>query len=388
MLSERHRAALLDCEVTGDGRILWDLEIPYRIPATNRVEWLHSTGYAEHRWGRLVRLVGAVQRVTERKLVEQDRARNYNLRLVPADIIADAVISTDRHGLVSWLNPIAERMTGWSLTDARGRASGSIFRISNGETGAHAQDPVLTCLIEKRGVGLEDVATLTGRDGRRYGVDYVAQPIRDAEGTVLGGVLVFVDVTEARHQRRAMTQSMPIDPPKRLVDGPALVTHLSRVLKRGSLAGENALLYVQLAHFERIKASCPPAVIDALIADMTKILFKSARLEDTIAQLAPARFGVLLHGCGPEAAIRVAQAVRERVQRYRLKAESRLEIDASIGLVSLDAVWGSPREVLKAAHTACQDAMRAGRSGARLPTERPPAQAPSGSISGARPESK
>lgn len=112
--------------------------------------------------------------------------------------IGDAVISTDAAGRVTFLNPIAERLTGWTSAEATGRPLPEVFRIVNEQTRRMVENPAERALREGVIVGLANHTILLARDGRETAIDDSAAPIRDSVGTVIGAVLVFRDVAERR----------------------------------------------------------------------------------------------------------------------------------------------------------------------------------------------
>jgi PAS domain S-box-containing protein len=112
--------------------------------------------------------------------------------------IGDAVIATDEQGLVRLMNTVAERLTGWTLAEAAGRPIEEVFRIVNEETRRPAENPALRALRDGAITGLANHTVLLGRAGDEAPIDDSAAPIRDADGAVLGVVLVFRDVAERR----------------------------------------------------------------------------------------------------------------------------------------------------------------------------------------------
>jgi PAS domain S-box-containing protein len=116
--------------------------------------------------------------------------------------VGDAVLTTDVAGRVTFLNPVAERLTGWNREEALGQPLGAIFRIVNEQTRRPVEDPATRALREGTVVGLANHTLLIGRDGTERPVDDSAAPIRDEAGAVAGVVLVFRDVTERRRLER------------------------------------------------------------------------------------------------------------------------------------------------------------------------------------------
>ncbi|MGH7524916.1 MAG: CHASE3 domain-containing protein [Gemmatimonadales bacterium] len=121
--------------------------------------------------------------------------------------IGDAVITTDTTGVVSNLNPVAEALTGWSAAEARGHNLDDVFRVVHEVTRAPASNPALQALREGTVIGLANHSVLIARDGVEHPVDDSAAPIRDADGRVLGAVLVFRDISERREAESRLREA-------------------------------------------------------------------------------------------------------------------------------------------------------------------------------------
>lgn len=142
--------------------------------------------------------------MVRRDLSEQALLREHETLRVTLASIGDAVVVTDSVGRVSFMNPIAETLTLWSLEDARGRHLREIFRIYNEESGAVVEDPVTRVLETGAIVGLANHTVLRRRDGSELPIDDSAAPIRLGEDAVLAGVvLIFRDITQKRIADRA-----------------------------------------------------------------------------------------------------------------------------------------------------------------------------------------
>jgi PAS domain S-box-containing protein len=121
--------------------------------------------------------------------------------------IGDAVITTDPHCKVTFLNPVAEKLTGWPLAEARGRVLGEIFNIVNEDTRKPADNPVDKVLKTGAIVGLANHTALIARDGSEISIEDSAAPIRDLRGDFAGAVMVFHDVTRRRRAERDLRAS-------------------------------------------------------------------------------------------------------------------------------------------------------------------------------------
>ena len=118
--------------------------------------------------------------------------------------IGDAVIATDTEGRVTFVNPVAEQLTGWPMDAARGRPLEEIFHIVNEATRHRVENPALRALKEGVIVGLANHTILIARDGAERPLDDSAAPIRGAHGQIIGAVLVFRDITEKKLAEQAI----------------------------------------------------------------------------------------------------------------------------------------------------------------------------------------
>jgi diguanylate cyclase (GGDEF)-like protein/PAS domain S-box-containing protein len=143
----------------------------------------------------------------ERQLATRDlREREENLS-VTLDSIGDAVIVTDARGRVTRMNPVAEQLTGWPMTEAAGRDLAEIFPIANAHTGAAAENPVHKVFATGKIVGMANHTVLSSRDGTQYQIADSAAPILTSDGTVQGVILVFRDITEEYALNQALKES-------------------------------------------------------------------------------------------------------------------------------------------------------------------------------------
>jgi PAS domain S-box-containing protein len=118
--------------------------------------------------------------------------------------IGDAVITTDRNSFIQNMNPVAEALTGWSETEARGKKIEEVFHILNEDTHTPVLNPVSRVLSEGMIIGLANHTVLLSKDGREIPIADSGAPIKDKNGVVTGVVLVFRDQTKERHAQRAL----------------------------------------------------------------------------------------------------------------------------------------------------------------------------------------
>jgi PAS domain S-box-containing protein len=148
--------------------------------------------------GRTIGVVLIFRDVTEERRAEEALNEQREWYETTLQSIGDAVIATDAQARIVFMNPIAERLTGWTLHRARGRDCGEVFRIINEGTRQPVESPVSRVLLDRVIVGLANHTVLIAADGTEVPIDDSAAPIRARDGRVIGTVLVFRDISERR----------------------------------------------------------------------------------------------------------------------------------------------------------------------------------------------
>jgi diguanylate cyclase (GGDEF)-like protein/PAS domain S-box-containing protein len=345
---------------------------------TPMFESMHRMRHADGEWrwvigracarlderGRLRRLVGVELDVTERRLYEEALFREKERAQITLQSIGDGVVTTDAHGRVEYLNPVAEELTGWRLEDSLGRSIDEIFRAFHEETCEPLENPMAVAVRRARSVKSLRPMLLIRRDGNELYVESTASPIRDGTGQVTGGVLVFHDVSESRELNRRLTYHASHDVLTGLVNRREFETRLERALKSARARETSyALCYLDLDQFKIVNDTCGHAAGDALLGQVGALLKSKVRWRDTLARLGGDEFGVLLESCSLEEALRTAETLREAVRNFRYTYEDRnFRLGASIGVVPITADNEDVASLLSAADSACGAAKEAGRN--------------------------
>jgi PAS domain S-box-containing protein len=140
------------------------------------------------------------------QLYQEAREQRARLAITLASI-GDAVIATDSQGRVTFMNPVAEALTGWPREQAQGLALATVFQIMNEQTRQPIESPIARVLREGVVVGLANRTILVARDGAERPIDDTGAPIRDERGELIGVVLVFRDITDRRRAEAALYES-------------------------------------------------------------------------------------------------------------------------------------------------------------------------------------
>ncbi len=188
---------------SGDPRL-----ICFHERENGRDRWLNvraSTVLDKSRKARLV--ITLFQDITAFKDAQKQLETEHERYRVTLTGIGDGVIATDTKGRITFLNPVAEQLTGWTLAEASGQNIKTVFRIVNETTRAPVENPIRRVLAEGIIVGLANHTLLIDRQGGERPIDDSGAPIRSADGQIIGAVLVFRDVAERRHTDAILRES-------------------------------------------------------------------------------------------------------------------------------------------------------------------------------------
>ncbi len=289
---------------------------------------------------------------------EKDRAE------VTLHSIGDAVITTDSEGIIEYLNPVAEKLTEWSLEEAKGQPIRSVFRAIVEATREPAEDPVKLCLEQERIVTFVNQMVLISRSGQEYAIQDSAAPIRNRDGRILGVVLVFNDMTESRRMVREVAHQASHDPLTGLCNRREFDKRLERALESSKkYDSKHALCYLDLDQFKIVNDTAGHRAGDELLKRLARLLEDQVRERDTVARLGGDEFGVLLDNCPVEKAVEIAEKLTAAVRRLEFSWEERTyEIGVSIGVVPIAGDVQSGEELLTHADVACYAAKDLGRN--------------------------
>ncbi len=169
-------------------------------------EWYNSLLYDSN--GDVTGVISLALDVTEVKKAENDLKESRENLSVTLNSIGDGVLATDIKGCVTLMNPVAEKLSGWKLEEARGKQIHKIFKIVNTKTGKKAFNPVEHVLKEGVIAGLANHTELISKDGKRFQIADSAAPIKKDDGTIIGVILVFRDVTKEYEMAEKLNASL------------------------------------------------------------------------------------------------------------------------------------------------------------------------------------
>ncbi len=302
--------------------------------------------------------------ISGRKRAEQALAEAKDRAQVTLESIGDGVITTNAQGIVDYLNPVAERLTGWVKEDVQGMPVTQVFKLLDEETREPLKDPVERALRLGRVISVTRRALLVSTDQREFGLHITATPIRDREQHIVGAVVVFRDVSETRAAERQISLQAKYDALTGLYNRREFQARLEQaVVTAREEHKQHVLGYLDLDKFKIINDTCGHGAGDEVLRQVATRLQALLRAGDILARLGGDEFAILLYACSVEAAERVAEHIREDISAYRFVWQDRVfELGVSIGLVPITEESGSPDDVLRDADTACYVAKNEGRN--------------------------
>ncbi|WP_111658153.1 diguanylate cyclase domain-containing protein [Isoalcanivorax indicus] len=231
----------------------------------------------------------AWRKADEALFEEKERAR------VTLGSIGDAVLVTDVQGNVTYLNQVAESLTGWSCARARGQKLPVVFNITDSGTGKRARNPALHAMAENQTVGLAANCVLHRLDGSEVGIEDSAAPVYDRYGHVTGAVIVFRDVNQSRTVTRKMAWLGSHDSLTGLANRILLEERFKQVISLAHRhARQAAMLFVDMDNFKQINDVFGHRVGDLVLQAVAGNLLHAVRDTDTVCRLGGDEFVILL----------------------------------------------------------------------------------------------
>ena len=224
----------------------------------------------------------ALRNAIDRKAAEDALFLERERAQVTLDAIGDAVLCTDSAGNVTYLNSVAEKMTGWSRDEARGRPIAEVFRIVDGRTREPlARNPTTLAIEHDKPVGPAANSVLIRRDGRESAIEDSAAPIHGRDGSVIGAVMVFHDVSESRAVTGEMSHLAQHDFLTDLPNPVLLNDRISLAITQARRERTRlAVLFIDLDHFKDVNDSLGHASGDRLLRGVAERLQACVRGSD------------------------------------------------------------------------------------------------------------
>ena len=306
----------------------------------------------------------AIRNMVEREAAEDTLFTEKARAQVTLDSIGDAVLSTDILGNVTYLNPVAEKMTGWSREKALGRPLAEVFKIIDGSTREPAQNPMELAVEKNKTVGLTANCILIRRDGSESAIEDSAAPIHDRSGVVTGAVIVFHDVSMSRaiagEMKHLAQHDILTDLPNRMLLKDRLTQAIVTAHRNST---QVAVVFLDLDQFKHINDSLGHAIGDKLLQSVAARLVSCVRSSDTVSRQGGDEFVVLLSEIkhAADAGI-MARKILTALTASHGVDQHNLYVTASIGVSTYPEDGENAEILIKNADTAMYQAKEKGRN--------------------------
>lgn len=308
-------------------------------------------------------LLRALRHAIERRNLEEALFVEKERAQVTLNSIGDAVICTDITGNITFLNLIAEKMTGWPRQEAAGLPMADIFRILDATSHETTPNPTEIAVGENRTVHLPSNCVLVRRDGFEIPIEDSVAPIHDRQGRPIGAVIVFRDVSAARAMSLQMAYSAQHDFLTGLPNRMLLNDRVSQAIVLAPRhAKKVAVLFLDLDGFKHINDSLGHAIGDKLLQSIAKRLVECVRSSDTVSRQGGDEFVVLLSEVEkPEDPAITARRMLETVAEPHSIDHHDLHVTTSIGVSVCPEDGDDAATLIKNADTAMYQAKENGR---------------------------
>ncbi|HEY8585502.1 MAG TPA: EAL domain-containing protein [Rhodanobacter sp.] len=297
------------------------------------VHILLSLSLVRDQLGAPLYFVSQVQDITQRKAFEDALHRERELAEVTLRSIGDAVITTDPQLCVTSLNPIAEAMTGWTSSESQGRPIEEVFQLIDVNSGEIVPNPLREAIGRNAIVDLAGKALLRHRHGFDTPVEDSSAPIHDHAGNVIGGVLVFHDVSETRALALKMIHLTQHDTLTGLPNRSQLHEHISQAITSANRRQQRAaLLHIDIEHFKEINETYGHAAGDRVLRALATQLRGCLNGDELLSRYGSDEFMMILpHLDGTGDAASLCRTLIERGEQTQVDGLPGLSLRLSVG---------------------------------------------------------
>ncbi len=316
--------------------------------------------------GSPVRLIGTLTDISARKNAEEELAHTAALlagekeRLrVTLNSIGDGVICTDAQDRITFMNPIAEQMTGVPAERGVGQSLMDVYLAVEDERGYEIHG---AAMFDERFKSSWQNLVIVRSDGSRRAIREVTSPILNEKGDSSGRVIVFQDFTDLRAMQRELAHAAAHDLLTGLANRSRFMAEVDDIIENRHGKEQHQLLYIDLDRFKLVNDSGGHAAGDELLQKIAVAIKSSVRGLDFVARLGGDEFGVILRSCPPAYARISAQKIIDTIASLRFEWNATAyNVGASIGIATIDENTRSVEAAIERADQACYAAKAAGR---------------------------
>lgn len=337
----------------------------YRVVNAEGQRWIRTqANRILSKEGRIERMLGICQDITPLRNLNEALFQEKERMAITLGSIGEAVISTNQAMQVTFMNPVAEKMSGCTQEQAAGKPLSELLHITQGRNGPEEENRLLCQLPrDKITPDLAEDLVLHTPDGGHIDIHYSITPLRSEAGLEQGAVMVIQDVSESRKLMKRLSYSALHDTLTGLPNRASFEHQLKRLLyDAAEHQHQHVLVFIDLDKFKAVNDSAGHAAGDALLRELSDLMQHHLRSSDFLARLGGDEFALLMPDCQVEQAHEVIQRIVTTVNDYRFQWLGRLyPVGASAGVTQISPENCQSSDVLSQADIACYNAKRSGR---------------------------
>ncbi|MGD9388889.1 MAG: EAL domain-containing protein [Thioalkalispiraceae bacterium] len=296
------------------------------------------------------------QRAEDKLFIEKTKAQ------ITLQAIGEGVITTDTNGLITYLNPAAEHLTGFSMQYALNKPLSSIFRIKESATNKNIDYPIMDCINAAKKIHHESNYILMRNDDAEYAIRETATPLFNKEQKVVGAVLVFHDFTSIKKMSDVLTYQATHDDLTGLINRRAFETRIESIINNLKPDQTHTLCYVDLDQFKIVNDTCGHVAGDNLLKIVANNVQQKIRRNDLFARIGGDEFAMVLVDCNIQKAHALAESIKNTISGIPFTWDNHsFKIGCSIGIVQITSD-SNLTDIMIAADTACYIAKEKGRN--------------------------
>ncbi|MGE4512013.1 MAG: EAL domain-containing protein, partial [Sulfurimonadaceae bacterium] len=277
--------------------------------------------------------------------------------------IADGVIVTDTRGIVNFLNPAAEKIIKYTISEAKNKQIEELFSLIHEDTQEEIRPPIYESIAKNKEVWLNNKAILLDKEATRYAIEDSSAPIRDIEGRIRGAVFVFRDITQKKKDERKVRWQATHDELTKLNNRIGFHLMLDELCLEINEQTQHILFFMDLDKFKIINDTAGHLAGDEVLRQIAKLLQKKTRKNDFLCRFGGDEFGLILKNCDIASATKIANKLIEDILDYSFVwGERQFKIGLSIGIAIIDRDNNNPTTILSNADFACYKAKDLGRN--------------------------
>ncbi|MDH5717201.1 MAG: EAL domain-containing protein [Spirochaetia bacterium] len=300
--------------------------------------------------------------ISKKKIAETELFHERERAEVTLKSIADAVVATDVHENITYMNPVAENLCRYSFEKIKGKYAGDYFKIISGKKENNTFFPSKRCIQENKIIEITQNIFLEVIHNEKIPIECTVSPMRDKNGNIIGSVTAIRDVSKTRSMMRELAWLASHDSLTGLVNRKEFERRVKLSLETAKeMQIAHALLYIDLDKFKLVNDTFGHSAGDELLKKFTSYLFNAVERKHTFARLGGDEFGILLVDTNLENTIKFCEKIFKNIKKFRFKWEKNIfEISASIGIAEINKESSDVSKLLGIADMACYKAKSLG----------------------------